>query len=242
MKNIFVSQKIKLLIGFVSILLSSYSVNAIKVFQNVDMDGKKIYKANYIKFESENTVSITNKIAPAGTIEVSDLAEVFINTNGTQEGWVFADGVVPGKFLPLGSIIAVYANVDCPNPGGGWEECDGRTVNVPGSPYFGQKLPDLNNSNLFLRGGTSSGIIQSDLAGSARSSAISLASAGAHTHTYKSSTIQNWNGHVMDFNRVNSGYAQYTTADAPDHQHSFTGGDIQTHPVNFSVIWVMRAN
>ncbi|MFO0972179.1 MAG: hypothetical protein U1A27_01900 [Phycisphaerae bacterium] len=74
---------------------------------------------------------------------------------------------------PIGSIIAWHKNLDrMPRLPEGWVECNGGNVNYPGSPLNGDPIPDLNHdayaggdlqgggSGRFLRGGTTSGVLQ----------------------------------------------------------------------------------
>ena len=75
--------------------------------------------------------------------------------------------------MPIGSIIAWHKNYDPQNPNltlplpEGWVECNGKPVNdqkYHGSPFFGKKIPDLNNQiyargrGWYLRGGRTSGL------------------------------------------------------------------------------------
>jgi len=63
--------------------------------------------------------------------------------------------------VPVGGIVAWAKSL----PGttalpDGWVECDGRVLKMPGSPYDGAVIPDLNGASgpaRFLRGGESSG-------------------------------------------------------------------------------------
>jgi hypothetical protein len=60
--------------------------------------------------------------------------------------------------LPVGTVVAwVRDSVDVELPDG-WLECNGQMVTDRRSPLFGQVVPDLNGSHLFLRGGPTSGV------------------------------------------------------------------------------------
>ena len=69
-----------------------------------------------------------------------------------------------GPTMPIGSITAWHK--DLPGvPSGlpeGWVSCDGQLVYDDNSPLNGQRVPDLNSSGLFLRGGLTSGIEQEE--------------------------------------------------------------------------------
>lgn len=58
---------------------------------------------------------------------------------------------------PVGSILAWHKDLgDTPPLSGFWMECNGSTVDCPGSPYHGKPLPNLNGERLFLRGSNKS--------------------------------------------------------------------------------------
>ena len=64
---------------------------------------------------------------------------------------------------PIGTVIDFHKTfAGVPLPGSWWVECNGQTLNDPGSPLNGLVIPNLNNSggtatNIFVRSGTSSG-------------------------------------------------------------------------------------
>jgi hypothetical protein len=59
---------------------------------------------------------------------------------------------------PIGSIQAwEKSRANTPALGSCWAECNGQVLNLPGSPYDGQTLPDQNTAGQFLRGALASG-------------------------------------------------------------------------------------
>lgn len=68
----------------------------------------------------------------------------------------------PSDVVPIGSVVAwLKSSANTPALPRGWVECNGQEVNVPGSPYHGQAIPNLNGANQqeqrFLRGSSQSG-------------------------------------------------------------------------------------
>ena len=59
---------------------------------------------------------------------------------------------------PVGSIVAWHKKISRRLPRG-WVECNGQVLNDMGSPLDGEKIPDLNGENRFLRGSNRSGDI-----------------------------------------------------------------------------------
>jgi hypothetical protein len=88
------------------------------------------------------------------------------------QGGFGTDTDIDGKIPPIGSIVAVViTTAGCPTPGPRWEVCDGAAYPAS-SPMFGANKPNLNATNRFLRGNTTSG-----------------ATGGAETHTHPQNTF-----------------------------------------------------
>ncbi|MBL4706097.1 MAG: hypothetical protein JKY54_16340 [Flavobacteriales bacterium] len=77
--------------------------------------------------------------------------------------------------IPIGSIVGWHGNMaGVPGLPAGWYECNGQAVSDAASPMNGQAVPNLNNATTsesgdvsrgrFLRGNTTSGWFQTDLA------------------------------------------------------------------------------
>lgn len=65
--------------------------------------------------------------------------------------------------VPVGTIMAWHKSLSgTPSLPAGWVECNGQVLSDPASPYDGQMIPDLNGQGRFLRGSTTSGVLQSD--------------------------------------------------------------------------------
>ena len=68
----------------------------------------------------------------------------------------------PNVVVPVGSVVAwLKSHTNTPALPRGWVECNGQTLDLPGSPYHGLAVPNLNGvggaENRFLRGGAQSG-------------------------------------------------------------------------------------
>jgi hypothetical protein len=60
--------------------------------------------------------------------------------------------------MNIGSVIAFNKNyTNTPTLDSKWVECNGQVLNDVESPLNGQTLPNLNSTNRFLRGSTTSG-------------------------------------------------------------------------------------
>ncbi len=77
-----------------------------------------------------------------------------------EKGDVAAAGEISGLgIVPIGTILPWHRDLPGTPPlPNGWEECNGQTIDLPGSPYDGLALPNLNGERRFLRGGLTSGI------------------------------------------------------------------------------------
>lgn len=67
-------------------------------------------------------------------------------------------GYLKACMVPIGSIVAwTKSTTGCPTLPDGWVECNGGTLSDASSPFNGQAIPDLNVTQRFLRGKTTSG-------------------------------------------------------------------------------------
>lgn len=62
-----------------------------------------------------------------------------------------------GVALPWFKSITGVPTLLAQNMAGMFKECDGSVISDPDSPINGQTLPNMNGSNLFVRGATTSG-------------------------------------------------------------------------------------
>ncbi|MFO0722716.1 MAG: hypothetical protein U1E65_02955 [Myxococcota bacterium] len=152
---------------------------------------------------------------------------------------------------PIGAVIAWHksmAGVPALDPDSGWVECDGQTINDPGSPMNGQVVPDLNGGARFLRGGATSGVFQVDnLQGHRHIDS-------GHSHTFLRPPFNNtdtpvnplvpmnYQGNVPNFahrdtTSVATANIGLPTDDSP--QNTVRYGN-ETRPTNMSVVWIMR--
>ncbi len=145
------------------------------------------------------------------------------------------------KLPPIGAVIAWHKSL----PGApatlpdGWIECNGQTITDGESDFNGQTAPDLNTNARFLRGGTTSGTLQSH-------------QLQDHRHF--------WLNQSGDISQVLWFLRQYMGAEAfsgggvnftdggvsQTAQNSLIGGahfgnvGAETRPINMSVVWIMR--
>ncbi len=109
---------------------------------------------------------------------------------GTVVSAIAANGLITCTSVgaaPVGSIVAFHKDLaGTPNLPAGWMACSGQTVSDPTSPYNGVTLPNLNGTQRFLRGATSSGVV-----------------GGAETHTH--SFTQTTNDHAPDASHSTDG-------------------------------------
>jgi hypothetical protein len=203
----------------------------------------------------------TTGIEVDGAYDIGDIANGRPrNVNIT--GDVIQNGNIIGVAVPVGAIIAWHKSMPgipatLPN---NFHECDGSVISNVLSPMNGQTLPNLNSTGEFLRGGTTSGVAQSDQVKSHNhtQNAHSHASgtlAGVLTNTYPGGGNTNIIG-VGDYNgpalfASGSDHKLYeeapfvtvsgTTASATATNNSSTAGSPdETRPVNMSVVWIMR--
>ncbi|MEW6516915.1 MAG: hypothetical protein AB1439_08430 [candidate division FCPU426 bacterium] len=124
--------------------------------------------------------------------------------------------------VPIGSIIAWHKNMPpgAPTLSSQWVECNGQTLSDPESVFDGQIIPDLNNQGRFLRGGSSSGVLQADdLKAHNHAIALDAGSGGGQypiSNTLTDHTIT-WNSYIIG-----------------------TTGGTETRPKNMTIIWIMK--
>jgi hypothetical protein len=132
-----------------------------------------VNQPDYIDFEA---VTIRNPDRARALLGV-DLAI----TAAIADILMFIDGLC---FPPVGAIIAWHKNwsTNLPALPPNWVECNGQTINDRLSPLHGLTVPDLNNTNRFLRGNPASG---------------TTGGAKTHTHTTVNQLVQSAAGITM---------------------------------------------
>jgi microcystin-dependent protein len=159
--------------------------------------------------------------------------------------------------VPIGAIVPWHKSLPGTPPlPPGWVECNGQVLNDSASPFHGQTVPDLNSTGRFLRGGTTSGIEQDDAVqdhGHVPGS-LNIADSGAHSHSLDKYKLRNGSGFLAEAVADNAGdYAGTRNTATATHGHpagSFAGNtgsptagtrtDVETRPVNMSVVWIIR--
>lgn len=197
---------------------------------------------------SDTQLTVTTIFFPPLTNSVYQIRQPTIRATDDQGNTILsasAEGAAGLGMVPIGAIVAWHKSMN-PIPGietlgvipplpAGWEECDGSSITDPASPMKGQVKPDLNSTpadysggGRFLRGGTTSGILQ------------------------HATQICNQNDPGGDFmvvrNPIPSGsdgdnsenyvYGNFTTLSTPTR----AGNTAYARPVNMSVVWIIRVN
>lgn len=141
--------------------------------------------------------------------------------------------------VPIGSVVAWTNHVaGTPALPAGWVRCDGQVLSDAASPMNGQTIPNLNGGRtsqvgvgtrgLFLRGHSSSGEIESDQSNHFDGVEQSDSNQGM-TQGVTGVPVAGWSGWVRQF---------YTTSGGDSHR--FRNAQLETRPVNMSVVWIMR--
>ncbi|MCP4137413.1 MAG: hypothetical protein GY754_40980 [bacterium] len=135
---------------------------------------------------------------------------------------------------PVGSILAWHRDMasgtSIPE---GWVLCNGVQINDVDSIFDGMNTPDLNGGGRFLRGGAVSGVEEDDMF-------------AAHTHD--AGTYTAYDSYVSGiWGRYDSRDEQKAVKALPMREQrlalegrSGEEGDVETRPINMSVIWIMK--
>ncbi len=140
-----------------------------------------------------------------------------------------------GNDAPIGSILGWHKSyTNTPVLPTEWVECNGQVLNLPGSPYHGQTLPNLNGEARFLRGSSLSGTSQA-----ATEVAVLVESNGSGIF-YNDNGV-NVSAHNNNFDLVTTttttrGFIANSSSDAGAGQIS--SGQVRAS--NMSVVWIMR--
>ena len=146
--------------------------------------------------------------------------------------------------VPVGSIVAWHKSF-LNTPEGtpqelppGWVECNGQVLDMDGSPYNGQEIPNLNGpqtsistqatKGYFLRGHTQSGDTEQD-----QSNHLDA----VHTNGSSGAPLGVWVPLPENGAQVRT-MTYYTSVDKDSMYFRLNGRE--TRPVAFSVVWIMR--
>ena len=104
---------------------------------------------------------------------------------------------------PVGAIVAWHKNA-APNLAlsDHWLECNGQTVNDPTSQFHGLTLPNLNTTNLFLRGAAATGATGGSTSHSHGYNATTDVAAGADTSVVHPSSSTTTETHLPPYFEV----------------------------------------
>jgi len=197
-----------------------------------------------IKNINSGVVIINGSIEGSTSMTLFEKQNVELISNGTT--WVVTSSYQPVP--PIGSIIAWHKDfANTPSLPYGWVECNGQTLNDPGSPYHNQVIPNLNGdpnganspglsekARMFLRGGTQSGNGEND-------------AFQGHHHSISGNfdTAPTCNDYGSEVRRVECemyGTAVSISIGGPssDGTNGTPRTANETRPKNMSVVWIMR--
>ena len=92
------------------------------------------------------------------TLYASDTNDTFNNVVDIMDTAAGGKGVNGTLAYPIGSVMAWLKSFpNTPVLTAGWVECNGQILSDAESPYNGITLPNLNSTNYFLRGHSTSG-------------------------------------------------------------------------------------
>lgn len=138
---------------------------------------------------------------------------------------------VIGAGLPIGTILSwnkTFTNT--PVLTGEWVECNGQVLSDAESVYNGATMPNLNSTNTFLRGNTTS---------------TGTGGAATHNHLLAASGTQG-NGN-FDFSKVNTeGTKRWYSSDGSENTGNLTtSSDVYTNKINneppyYNIVWIMK--
>jgi hypothetical protein len=135
--------------------------------------------------------------------------------------------------VPVGSIIAWHETPDNVTldksqvgPGERWMRCNNQEVTDKDSPFYKQRLPDLNGAKRFLRGGKSSGHPEPSM---------------VKQHQHKAPTGRVYTIYRQGGNEGIHGPRGSLTFDGKDSTGDMkSGGGNETRPINMAVVWIIR--
>jgi hypothetical protein len=196
-----------------------------------------------IKNINTGVVTISGSVEGASSMTLYEKQNVELISNGST--WVVTSSYQPVP--PIGSIIAWHKNFsNTPALPYGWVECNGQTLNDPGSPYHNQVIPNLNGdpnganspglsekARMFLRGGTQSGNGEND-------------AFQGHRHNISGNydIAATCNSGSADRRADCTSYGTAVSISIGDPTTDGTNGTprtaSETRPKNMSVVWIMR--
>jgi hypothetical protein len=185
---------------------------------------------------------------PTTGVETDGAYDIGETSNGRPKdinftGDLIQAGNVVGVAVPVGAIIAWHKSL----PGvpatlpANFHECDGTVISEPLSPMNGQTLPNLNSDGRFLRGGTTSGTLQSsqNKSHSHGPGTLSTNHGSSLGHdmigleaTSPAGSLEYGSGVTFAYKGIDvvSGTTDISIAGTPD----------ESRPDNISMVWIMR--
>lgn len=211
----------------------------------IPADFKNAYdgeKGGYYISATARTIGIVYKDsgdALANIINTKSIIEGFYgaddNVNSTGGGWF--------PSVPIGAMIPWHKSLTgVPDLPECWAECDGSVVTDVESTLFGQTLPDSNGDEVFLRGGSVSGVSQLDALQGHRHKFNSPQGNDATAVDYST----NQESGTADRDRITKGGDTaaandfFITDPVTDGVNGTPRTADETRPVNMSVVWIMR--
>lgn len=146
--------------------------------------------------------------------------------------------IAAGADLPIGTILAWHKSfTGTPALPPQYRECNGQVVNDIESPYYNRTLPDLNTTARFLRGGTASGVMQSDaFQGHWHARRWTNTAGPNYGVTYTSSSKADMDMTGLTGEATNYGIGNATT----DNVNGSPRTAVETRPVNMTILWIIK--
>jgi len=172
---------------------------------------------------------ITHDFLGDDAIEDNNIKDGEIVNSHVNASASIAESKIAISFTPpIGSIMPwakTLGTTHTPALPTGWVECDGAVLSDGASVYDGDTMPDLNTTQSFLRGASTSG-------GTGGADTV------AHTHSVSTTTSV-----PSASNQDNANAGSYSATGSHTHTISVTSGatsDNENMPVYYQVVYIIR--
>lgn len=171
-----------------------------------------------------------NKLIDSGANFVTDgVAINYVVYNLDDDTWTYVTAVDSATQLSIADDIFIsgeeYHIYSVPYLPDGWVECDGSVLSDSDSPFDGATLPDLNSTQSFLRGSSSSGTT-----GGEDTHTLTTAEMPAHVHSQAPPAL-------------GAGSGGWSSGSPSGSLNTGSAGSSNAHnnlPVYYEVVMIMR--